>query len=108
LKLLKTRAFKDKSSFRAESLPVVRSFFTPELWKRGRIALNRNPDNFFAEVEQAAFNPAYPLPGIGPSPDKMLQGRLFNFGDTDRDGSQRSWQSAGCCSVTRREPIQQT
>ena len=44
--------------------------------------MNRNPDNFFAEVEQAAFNPAYPVPGIGPSPDKMLQGRLFNFGDT--------------------------
>ena len=42
----------------------------------GRIVLNRNPDNYFAEVEQAAFNPAHFVPGIGPSPDKMLQGRL--------------------------------
>ena len=50
----------------------------------GRIALNRNPKNYFAEVEQAAFNPAHFVPGIGPSPDKMLQGRLFSYGDTHR------------------------
>ena len=53
--------------------------------KIGRIVLNRNPENYFAEVEQAAFNPAHFVPGIGPSPDKMLQGRLFYFGDTNRD-----------------------
>ena len=46
--------------------------------------LNRNPDNFFAEVEQAAFSPANVVPGIGFSPDKMLQGRLFSYGDTQR------------------------
>jgi uncharacterized protein (TIGR02118 family) len=45
--------------------------------------LNRNPENYFAEVEQAAFNPAHLVPGIGPSPDKMLQGRLFSYGDKD-------------------------
>ncbi len=50
----------------------------------GRIVLNRNPKNYFAEVEQAAFNPAHFVPGIGPSPDKMLQGRLFCYGDTHR------------------------
>ena len=50
----------------------------------GRIVLNRNPENYFAEVEQAAFNPAHFGPGIGPSPDKMLQGRLFSYGDTHR------------------------
>jgi catalase len=51
----------------------------------GRIVLNRNPENYFAEVEQAAFNPAHHfVPGIGPSPDKMLQGRLFSYGDTHR------------------------
>ena len=50
----------------------------------GRIILNRNPENYFAEVEQAAFNPAHFVPGIGPSPDKMLQGRLFSYGDTHR------------------------
>ncbi len=50
----------------------------------GRIVLNRNPENYFAEVEQAALNPAHFVPGIGPSPDKMLQGRLFSSGDTHR------------------------
>ncbi len=50
----------------------------------GKLVLNRNPDNYFAEVEQAAFNPANFVPGIGPSPDKMLQGRLFSYGDTHR------------------------
>jgi catalase len=50
----------------------------------GKLVLNRNPDNYFAEVEQAAFNPANFVPGIGPSPDKMLQGRLFAYGDAHR------------------------
>lgn len=50
----------------------------------GLLELNRNPDNYFAEVEQAAFNPANVVPGIGFSPDKMLQGRLFSYGDTQR------------------------
>jgi catalase len=48
----------------------------------GRLVLNRNPENYFAEVEQAAFSPANFVPGIGPSPDKMLQGRLFSYHDT--------------------------
>jgi catalase len=46
--------------------------------------LNRYPDNFFAEVEQAAFSPANVVPGISWSPDKMLQARLFSYGDTQR------------------------
>ena len=46
--------------------------------------LNRNPENFFAEVEQSAFNPANIVPGVGFSPDKMLQGRLFAYGDAQR------------------------
>jgi catalase len=50
----------------------------------GKLVLNRNPDNYFAEVEQAAFNPANFVPGIGPSPDKMFQGRLFAYGDAHR------------------------
>ena len=50
----------------------------------GRLMLNRNPENYFAEVEQAAFSPANFVPGIGPSPDKMLQGRLFSYHDTHR------------------------
>lgn len=50
----------------------------------GELELNRNPDNYFAEVEQAAFSPASVVPGIGFSPDRMLQGRLFSYGDTQR------------------------
>jgi catalase len=50
----------------------------------GRLVLDRNPDNHFAEVEQAAFDPGNFVPGVGPSPDKMLQGRLFAYGDAHR------------------------
>jgi catalase len=50
----------------------------------GVVELNRNADNYFAEVEQLAFSPANFVPGIGPSPDKMLQGRLFGYGDAQR------------------------
>ena len=50
----------------------------------GRLALDRNPDNYFADVEQAGFDPGNFVPGIGPSPDKMLQGRLFAYGDAHR------------------------
>ena len=48
----------------------------------GRLVLDRNPNNYFAEVEQAAFSPANFVPGIAASPDKMLQGRLFSYHDT--------------------------
>ncbi len=50
----------------------------------GVMELNRNPENYFAEVEQVAFNPAHVPPGIDFSPDKMLQGRLFSYGDAQR------------------------
>jgi len=48
----------------------------------GRLVLNKNPQNYFAEVEQAAFSPANFVPGIAASPDKLLQGRLFSYHDT--------------------------
>jgi catalase len=47
----------------------------------GVLELNRNPENYFAEVEQAAFKPSALIPGIGPSPDKMLQARLVSYAD---------------------------
>jgi catalase len=50
----------------------------------GKLVLDRNPDNYFGEVEQVAFDPGNFVPGIGPSPDKMLQGRLFAYGDAHR------------------------
>ncbi|GGK09288.1 catalase [Luteimonas terricola] len=50
----------------------------------GEFELNRNPENFFADVEQSAFAPGNLVPGIGVSPDKMLQSRLFNYADAQR------------------------
>ncbi|MBP6123507.1 MULTISPECIES: catalase [Providencia] len=50
----------------------------------GYFELNRNPNNYFSDVEQAAFSPANVVPGISFSPDKMLQGRLFSYGDAHR------------------------
>lgn len=50
----------------------------------GILELNRNPENYFADVEQAAFTPANVVPGIGHSPDKMLQMRILSYGDAQR------------------------
>jgi len=50
----------------------------------GEFELNRNPDNYFAEIEQAAFSPSNIVPGIGFSPDKMLQARVFSYADAHR------------------------
>ena len=67
-------------------------FDITKIWKHkeyplievGVLELNRNPENYFAEVEQSAFTPAHVVPGIGFSPDKFLQGRLFAYGDAQR------------------------
>ncbi len=50
----------------------------------GEFELNRNPENFFSDVEQSAFSPSNLVPGIGASPDRMLQARLFNYADAQR------------------------
>lgn len=50
----------------------------------GKLVLDHNPNNNFAEVEQLAFNPGNFVPGIGASPDKVLQGRLFSYPDSQR------------------------
>ncbi|WP_307000251.1 catalase [Lederbergia panacisoli] len=75
----------------AENMPY-NPFDLTKVWYKGdfplievgEFVLNRNPANYFAEVEQAAFTPANVVPGIGFSPDKMLQGRLFSYGDAQR------------------------
>ncbi len=63
------------------------------LMEVGRMVLNRNPENYFAEVEQIAFSPSHMVPGIEPSPDKMLQGRLFSYPDTHRHRLGVNYQS---------------
>jgi catalase len=50
----------------------------------GRFVLDRNPENFFAQITQAAFEVSNLVPGIGPSPDKMVLGRMFAYGDSNR------------------------
>jgi len=60
----------------------------------GILELNRNPQNYFAEVEQAALSPANIVPGIGHSPDKMLQARIFSYADAHRYRGGRQCGSA--------------
>jgi catalase len=69
----------------------------------GRMTLNRNPENYFAEVEQLAFAPSHLVPGIEPSPDKMLQGRLFSYADTHRHRLGKNYQTipVNCPFATR-------
>lgn len=55
------------------------------LIKVGTMTLNKNPENFFAQIEQAAFSPGNTVPGIGLSPDKMLLGRAFAYNDAQRN-----------------------
>ncbi|GAA1343598.1 catalase [Arthrobacter roseus] len=54
------------------------------LIKVGKLTLNKNPENYFAQIEQAAFSPANFVPGIAASPDKMLQARIFSYADAHR------------------------
>lgn len=70
--------------YRFDSFDVTKVWFHSEVKPItiGRLVLNRNPKNYFADVEQAAFSPANFVPGIAASPDKLLQGRLFSYHDT--------------------------
>ncbi|XP_018426829.1 PREDICTED: catalase-like [Nanorana parkeri] len=74
----------EKCSFNPFDVTKVWSHSEYPLIRVGRFVLNRNPENYFAEVEQIAFDPSNMPPGIEPSPDKMLQGRLFSYPDTHR------------------------
>lgn len=78
--------FADEFSLEFDPLDATKTW--PEdkypLLPVGTMVLDKNPENFFAEVEQAAFCPASLVPGIEPSTDKLLQGRLFSYADTQR------------------------
>lgn len=77
---------KDAESYKVNPFDLTKVWSHKDypLIEVGILELNKNPENYFAEVEQAAFTPANVVPGIGYSPDKMLQGRLFSYGDTQR------------------------
>lgn len=76
----------DANTYRFDPFDVTKVWSQKDypLIEVGRMVLNRNPENYFAEVEQATFSPANIVPGIGFSPDKMLQGRLFAYADAHR------------------------
>jgi len=63
---------------------ATKLWFTDDIpeYEVGKLTLRKNQDNYFKEVEQSAFDPANMPPGIEPSPDKLLQGRLFSYLDT--------------------------
>ena len=74
----------DKQKFNPFDLTKVWSHKAFPLIEVGVLELNRNPENYFAEIEQAAFSPSNVVPGIGFSPDKMLQARVFSYTDAHR------------------------
>lgn len=79
-----TEAQAERTSFNPFDLTKVWPHGEYPLIDVGVMELNRNPENYFAEVEQAAFSPANMVPGIGHSPDKMLQFRIFSYADAHR------------------------
>ncbi|WP_044560962.1 catalase [Azospirillum sp. B4] len=74
----------DKTTYNPFDLTKVWPHGDYPLIDVGVVELNRNPDNYFAEIEQAAFSPSNVVPGIGHSPDKMLQARIFSYADAHR------------------------
>ncbi|HTC07153.1 MAG TPA: catalase [Acetobacteraceae bacterium] len=74
----------DKTPYNPFDLTKVWPHADYPLIEVGVMELNRNPDNYFAEIEQAAFSPSNIVPGIGFSPDKMLQARIFSYADAHR------------------------
>ncbi len=74
----------DKTPYNPFDLTKVWPHKDYPLIEFGTLELNRNPENYFAEVEQAAFSPANVVPGISHSPDKMLQARVFSYADAHR------------------------
>jgi len=76
----------EADKYRFDPFDITKVWFHGDypLMPVGRFVLNRNPDNFFNQIEQAAFSPSNFVPGIYASPDKMLQIRLFSYPDTHR------------------------
>ena len=99
----------DRAAFNPFDLTKVWPHGDYPLFEVGEMELNRNPDNYFAEIEQAAFSPSNIVPGIGFSPDKMLQARIFSYADAHRHrlgnplrGAFRSTpRNARCTTITR-------
>ena len=83
---IQVMTFDEAKKFKYNPFDVTKIWSQKEfpLIQIGKLVLDRNPTNYFAEIEQIAFSPSHLIPGIEPSPDKMLQGRLFSYSDTHR------------------------
>ncbi|EXS70468.1 MULTISPECIES: catalase [unclassified Sphingobium] len=79
--------YADASAYRINPFDLTKTWSHADypLIPVGTMTLNRNPENFFAQIEQAAFSPGNTVPGIGLSPDKMLLGRAFAYNDAQRN-----------------------
>lgn len=78
--------YEEAATYKVNPFDVTKTWYEEDypLIPLGKLVLNRNPENFFAEIEQAAFTPSNFVPGIGASPDKLLQGRLLAYPDAHR------------------------
>jgi catalase len=79
--------YEDAKSYRLNPFDLTKVWPHADypLIRVGKMTLNRNPENFFTQIEQAAFSPGNTVPGIGLSPDKMLLGRAFAYNDAQRN-----------------------
>jgi catalase len=103
--------YEDAATYRYDPFDVTKVWLYEHypLIPIGRLVLDRNPTNAFAEIEQAAFSPSTFVPGIEPSPDKLLQGRLFSYPDTQRHrlGANYALIPVNCPHATRAVQNQQ-
>ncbi|WP_422934003.1 catalase [Sinomonas sp. P47F7] len=78
--------YEDAKTYRYNPFDLTKTWSKKDypLLKVGTMTLNRNPENYFAQIEQAAFAPSNFVPGIAASPDKMLQARIFSYADAHR------------------------
>jgi len=79
--------YAEARTYRINPFDLTKTWSHPDypLIRVGTMTLNRNPENFFAQIEQAAFSPGNTVPGIGLSPDKLLLGRAFAYNDAQRN-----------------------
>jgi len=106
---IQVMTFEEAENFRWNPFDLTKTWPQDEypLIPVGKLVLNENPSNYFAEVEQIAFSPSHMVPGIEASPDKMLQGRLFSYPDTHRHrlGSNYLQIPVNCPFASTRAPV---
>jgi len=106
---IQVMTFAEAESFRWNPFDLTKTWPQSEypLIPVGRMVLDENPSNYFADVEQIAFSPSHMVPGIEASPDKMLQGRLFSYPDTHRHRLGSNYMQIPInCPFQSKKPVQ--